>query len=619
MTRTDAGTRAGTRAGAGVDFAAVFEDLPTPYLVLDRDLRVVAVNRARELATGHPRELVVGRPLFEVYPDNPDDPGSRGAGNLAASLRRVLETGEPDVMPLQRYDIAVADGAGFEVRWWSPVNAPVRGPDGEVAYLLHRVEDVTAWVRAQGGEPVSPYAERAVEQLEGDLHAQGRRLRDALTAEAAANRRLAGLARVAVHLTAASTLPELTETVVRGLDVLGADGGAVGVVTGDGLELTLTRSLRRWGGQRRTVPLDSPLPPSVAAATGSPVVVPDARAEAPLSPEVERVVAETGLVTWVALPLRAAERTLGSLTVGWREQQEFSDRDVELLSAFAAQCAQTLARIRAAEQERQVSEALQRSLLTAPYEPDHLQVGVRYLPAAEQARVGGDWYDCFIAPPGVTSLVVGDVAGHDRDAAATMGQVRNLLRGVAVALAGGPADVLAGLDRAMQQLGIGAIATAVLAQVEQTAAERAAGVRTLRWSSAGHPPPVLVEPGGAARLLTTPPDLLLGLAPDSPRADHGVRLEPGATVVLYTDGLVERRDAPLQQGLDWLRDFVAARHELTVEELCDALVAEVAAEHDDDVALLVLRTHPEDRPRPPEAGPVVLPPDPPEVRVGTAG
>ncbi|WP_432571214.1 SpoIIE family protein phosphatase [Kineococcus sp. SYSU DK005] len=610
---------------ARVDLAAIFDAMPTSYAVLDTDLRFVTVNRAFLEGSGRARHELVGRLVRDAFPDNPAHPGTRATENLEASLHRVLSTGRQDTMPVQRYDVAGPDGV-FRPRWWSPVNAPVLDDAGRVVLLLHRVEEVTGYVaerqRHLPASGVDPYEAPGVRSpAEADLYVRGQELREALTVETAEAHRLAGMVRVALRLSAAQSVAELTDIVIgSGLGVLGAGGGAVAVRAGTGgqeaLELTLTDSLGERA--RRTfahLPLDSPLPVAVAAGTGRTVVLRDREECLAFTPQMEEAVTSTGLGTWVSLPLQAAGRSVGGLTIGWRDPQAFTDRDFELMSAFAAQCAHSLAALQAREQERRVageqrrlSEALQRSLLTAPFEPDHLQIAVRYLPAAAEAQIGGDWYDCFLVPTGTTTLVVGDVAGHDRDAAAAMGQVRNLLRGVSITLCEPPAAVLSGLDHAMHQLGVGVLATAVVAQVEQTPAERAAGLRTLRWSSAGHPPPVLLAPDGTARLLQAPPDLLLGLLPDVERTDHAVTLDPGATVVLYTDGLVERRDAPLQDGLEWLRTTLEQLHHLPVEELCDALLARLDGPPEDDVALLVLRAHPEDGPRPGEAGPQVLPP-----------
>jgi len=264
------------------------------------------------------------------------------------------------------------------------------------------------------------------------------------------------------------------------------------------------------------------------------------------------------------------------------------------LRLVAASLRQSLDRVRTltaerrtADAERAMSEAFQRSLLPEPQRVGRPEVAVRYQPAAEQARVGGDWYDLVELPDGSLAVVVGDVAGHDQQSAAAMAEVRNLLRGVAYTLhPEPPSRVLQGLDRAMGGLAQEMMAPAVLAQVSGDV--DGSGALTLRWSNAGHPPPVLIEPDGAARLLETTPDLLLGLDAATTRVDQVLDLAPGTTVVFYTDGLVERRDAPLSDGLAWLVEAVRDRHTLGVGALCDHLLEMVSAV-EDDVALLVLR------------------------------
>jgi serine phosphatase RsbU (regulator of sigma subunit) len=241
-----------------------------------------------------------------------------------------------------------------------------------------------------------------------------------------------------------------------------------------------------------------------------------------------------------------------------------------------------------AETERRMSETLQRSVLTQPVHPDHLEVAVRYLPAAEQAQIGGDWYDAFLDSRGRTTLVVGDVAGHDRLAAAAMAQVRSLLRGIAYASEAAPADVLTALDRAMHGLAPGTYATAVVARVEGVAAGDA---RHIRWSNAGHPPPVHLGADGGARLLEVPAEPLLGLATGA-RRDHAFELPAGDTLLLYTDGLVERRPRSLGQGLAWLVERVERGAGLELEALCDFVLGDAGDRADDDVALLALRVRP---------------------------
>ena len=127
---------------------ALFEALPGAYLVLAPDLRIVAASDAYLKATLTTREGILGRDLFDVFPDNPDDPGTTGASNLRASLDRVIKSGVSDTMAIQKYDVRRADGA-FEEHYWSPINSPVLGKDGQLNYIVHRVEEVTAFMRQE--------------------------------------------------------------------------------------------------------------------------------------------------------------------------------------------------------------------------------------------------------------------------------------------------------------------------------------------------------------------------------------------------------------------------------------------------------------------------------------
>lgn len=131
-----------------VDYAALFAATASPYLVLDPDLIIVDVNQAYLALTGRTRQDLVGTHIFEV-PDNPDDPDADGVRKLTASLRWVLDSGRRDTMPLLKYDIPDLGHPGvFEERWWAPVNTPVPAPDGSVRWIIHRAEDVTAFVEA---------------------------------------------------------------------------------------------------------------------------------------------------------------------------------------------------------------------------------------------------------------------------------------------------------------------------------------------------------------------------------------------------------------------------------------------------------------------------------------
>lgn len=161
-------------AEAGIDYAAVFRALPGMVALLTPDLVYADANDEFQRLSGRSREQLVGRHLFDVFPDNPADPAATGARNLEASLRRVLATGERDTMALQRYDVESTERPGeWEVRYWSPVNEPVKGPDGQVVLLVHRVEEVTELIKARGG----PDGGRT-RVLEAELYTRARELQE---------------------------------------------------------------------------------------------------------------------------------------------------------------------------------------------------------------------------------------------------------------------------------------------------------------------------------------------------------------------------------------------------------------------------------------------------------
>ncbi|MCA1705726.1 MAG: PAS domain-containing protein, partial [Actinobacteria bacterium] len=133
-----------------LDYQRLFDTAPSPFLVLDAYLTIVAVNEAYLAATATDRSALLRRPIFEAFPDNPDDPTADGVRNLRRSLETVLATGQADTMALQRYDIPIDrnDPSGhFVERYWSPINTPVIGSNGQITHIIHRVEDVTEFVR----------------------------------------------------------------------------------------------------------------------------------------------------------------------------------------------------------------------------------------------------------------------------------------------------------------------------------------------------------------------------------------------------------------------------------------------------------------------------------------
>ncbi|MCW2581623.1 MAG: serine/threonine-protein phosphatase [Klenkia sp.] len=316
--------------------------------------------------------------------------------------------------------------------------------------------------------------------------------------------------------------------------------------------------------------------------------------------------------TAVVLPLTPPGRAtpVGVLVLGLsphlRRDQDYRTFQELVANQVAGVLGDTLAHLTelaASAASRSMSEALQRSLLTEPVRDSHLQIVNRYRPAVLEAEIGGDWYDSFQCQDGATWLVVGDVAGHDQTAAATMAQVRNLLRGIAYTLHQSPAEVLTALDAAMTGLGVGRLTSVVAMRIERGPDRAVDGVRRVQWSNAGHPAPLVVRADGEVRALLAPAERILGAEPGSSRSDHEMVLHPGDGLLLYTDGLIERRGTDLDDGRAWLVERVAASRHQPLDDLCDELLSAVTEQAEDDIALLALRAHREDRRGREEAGP----------------
>ncbi|SDF62204.1 PAS domain S-box-containing protein [Blastococcus fimeti] len=326
--------------------------------------------------------------------------------------------------------------------------------------------------------------------------------------------------------------------------------------------------------------------------TGQPLVVrnlsPERIASVVADPEARAMLVSLAPSSVAAVPLTIRGQTVGVLCLlNGAERGAHSPADVETAVEIGRRAGMALHHARLYGQQRALADALQRSMLTAPPTIEDCQIVVRYVPAAEGAEIGGDWYDAFQQSTGTTVLAIGDVVGHDTRAAAAMGQVRGLLRGISYSSGGSPAWVLTELDRALEGLALHTMATALVAHLEP----EGAGGMLLRWSSAGHPPPALVGADGTVRLLGgTEADLLLGVQPGFPREDRTTPLERGATVLLYTDGLVERRDRDIDAGTEELLAVLRECGRLPLDALCDEVLRRMfLPDAEDDVAVLAVR------------------------------
>jgi PAS domain S-box-containing protein len=295
----------------------------------------------------------------------------------------------------------------------------------------------------------------------------------------------------------------------------------------------------------------------------------------------------SGVVSLAGVPLVTDGRTIGVVHVGMRTPREFDREDVLLLRLVAARVAVAIDRAQVHEREHRIAEILQRSLLPERLPAiEGVEAAARYVPGTVGVAVGGDWYDVFELADGSIGVAVGDVVGHGVRAAATMGRLRNVLR--AYAIEGlGPAATLSRLNRLAFENGDGddIFATVVFALLTPSRSQ-------LRLASAGHPPPLLRAPDGSVRLLDEGRSLPVGAAPDASYSEVDLQLEPGSSIVLYTDGLVERRGESIDVGIARLVQLV--EHSTTpMDELADRIVEELEfAEHTDDVALVAVHLEP---------------------------
>ncbi|MGY1683487.1 SpoIIE family protein phosphatase [Geodermatophilus sp. SYSU D01176] len=293
------------------------------------------------------------------------------------------------------------------------------------------------------------------------------------------------------------------------------------------------------------------------------------------------------LVNLVCVPLLADGRVLGVVTLcSDRRRGPFTPADVEVAEQLALQVSQVVDKAQRLELETRTSHTLQGNLLPPPPPPvPGLAAAVRYLPASRGADVGGDFYDVVPLPGGQVALAVGDVVGHDITAAAVMGQLRSVYR-AQLGDQPPPSAVIDRLQAGWPLLGLQRMATALFATLDP-------GSGRLRIASAGHLSPLLVA-GGTAELLDVAPSRMLGAPPaPGPAVEWAGVLAPGATLLLYTDGLVESRDADLDQGLAALQDAAVRAATTDPDELCDRLLAELASGvRADDIALLAITRRP---------------------------
>lgn len=327
-----------------------------------------------------------------------------------------------------------------------------------------------------------------------------------------------------------------------------------------------------------------------------------------------RAAKETGVHSMLSFRLFVDQDTFGSLNLYATSRAAFGPLAIATGGVFAAHAAVALSsaldrdRSEYLAEELATSESLsegfreqaaaavvlQRSMLTSLPNVPGLELAARYVPAVAERQIGGDWYDAFTLPSGGTGLAIGDVAGHDLEAAVRMAQLRNILRTLACDRDETASEILDRLDRTIIQLDVIDTATCIYAilraaEPAESGPNPVAGRWSLSFANAGNPPPLHIV-GKHARYLETEEHLLLGLGQDIARTQDTIELPPGSTVLLYTDGLVEHRDSDLSEGMEQLQELTLELADLPLGELCDQLIATLASGRNDDVCVLAIRT-----------------------------
>ncbi|MEV6803713.1 SpoIIE family protein phosphatase [Streptomyces sp. NPDC051132] len=317
-------------------------------------------------------------------------------------------------------------------------------------------------------------------------------------------------------------------------------------------------------------------------------VSPPGHPRSPLDVRQGELVERLGASSAVVAPLRAQREVFGALTmVRTDEEHPFAKEDVPLIAELVRAIALGVDNARLHQHARSNAEHLQRALLPELPRAEGLELTARYVPSSTTAEVGGDWYDAFVLPSGDIALVIGDVSGHDLQAAVAMSGLRNMLRGIAVDRPEPPGEVLRRLDLASHTLNPQFTATCVYGLVESKG-----GTVCLHHSSAGHLPPLLTTREGDTRYLDTGRGLLIGMDPGMPRLSARDPLPPHSTLLFFTDGLIERRGESLDDAMTRLRRHTAAQARAPLDVFCDEMIIKFGRDTTDDIALLALRPTP---------------------------
>ncbi|MFI6417455.1 SpoIIE family protein phosphatase [Streptomyces sp. NPDC050842] len=536
-------------AAATVDFA---ERLPVGCCALDLDGRITFMNTAAVELVDAGAAALLGRRPWEVLLWL-NDPVFEDRYRAAVVTRRPVSftvRRRPGAWLL--FDL-YPDATGISVHITPTPGPAATGGGGDGDEATGAVAPAPA--PAPGAPYVEPVGASAVYHL---MHFA------ATLAEAA------GVHEV-VELVADQIVPAFGP---HGLVLMSADEGRLRIIGHRGYDQEF---IDRFDG----TPLTADVADAQVLATGVPVFFPtfeDLHRAHPHAPRYE------GRNAWAFLPLIASGRPVGSLILSYARPRPFPAAERALLTSLAGLIAQALARARLYDAQHSLARSLQTSLLPHGLTPlPGVAVATRYLPAGHGMDVGGDFYDLIHAPPDRVIAVIGDVQGHDTNAAALMGQVRIAVHAHATDGVS-PGEILARTNRLLNDLDPDRFTSCLIVELDLVR-------HRLRLATAGHPPPLLRRPDGRTDPVGVPPGLLLGIAEDVGYTTADAPWEPGSVLVLFTDGLVETPGADIGTATRELADRLSRSPNQDLEALADELIRHVtdAAHRTDDVALLLVR------------------------------
>ncbi|MFE9837884.1 SpoIIE family protein phosphatase [Streptomyces sp. NPDC005551] len=557
------------RAASSAPLRGALDAIGTGAYVVDEQGRILAVNTCAERMLGRSAAELVGHDAHELLHRGPQ---GQPLSTTRCGMRPSLHAG----LPAQHHDdhFARADGTLLHISWLITPYALDDGATGTLV-VFHTPEQAP---------PADPDTQRTTEPL-SELE------RLALLAETTTRLTATLDVEEALRRLVALVVPRLADWVVVDLITERDEVWRTAVVEADGGSLVHHEELQ---GPMPPIPEESLMPLSRALrGAASTLTGPETYQRDPdsgIAVEQRRLFDATGIHSAAIAPIRSTREVLGALTLGRaRTTGHFTGADLSLLEDIARRAGLALDNARLYQRQRKVAETMQNHLLPQMPRVAGLQMTVRYLPAPDASQVGGDWYDAFALSERATALVIGDVVGHDLEAAAGMAQLRNMLRAYAWSQKEPPSRIVERLDEAIMPITDVTMATLIFGRV----IEGEDGRWELAWTNAGHPPPLLVTRDGLARYLTEDHGLLLGTGVRQSRPDARTELPPGSTLVLYTDGLIEVPGRTLDDGLDRLRQHAAALAHRPLESFTDLLLHRVHPPGHDDVALLAVRTpHP---------------------------